>query len=428
MGKHQYTRRALSALAVAGVVAAGSMTAAHQTARAAGPVTITFWNGPDTTGTVPKLISNFNKMEKGKIKVVLQNQSSDTGTYFKTLQRGLQAGSTTPDVFAGDVIWPAQLAGQNLILPVDKYFSKSQQSKYIPGTIEDVQYKGHAYGAPWFTDFGLIYYRKDLLQKYKLPVPTTWEQLQSDAKTLLNKKAIKEGFVFQGAQYEGLVCDALEYVWGAGGYVYPPAQADKTTAQAAKGLATMRSMITSGVAPKAVTTYQELQTANDFTNGLAAFARNWPYMWASAQDPKTSKVVGKVGVTTLMHEPGQKAYSTLGGWWLGINKNSKHPDQAWQFINYLIGMQQQEYYAIHGGHAVAMVAANEADSVVKVNPWAKTVMPKLNIRPRPTSPVYNDISLQMQKDFEGVLDGSMQPSAAVKDVAAFIKTAEARFH
>jgi multiple sugar transport system substrate-binding protein len=424
--KRAFVRRLLSAAAVTGLVATGSITAAQQTARAAGPVTLIFWNGPDTTGTVPTLIKNFNAMEKGKIKVVLQTQSATTDNYFTTLQRGLHAGSTTPDVFAGDVIWPAQLAGQNLILPVDKYFSKSAQSKYIPGTIQDVQYKGHAYGAPWFTDFGMIYYRKDLLQKYHMAVPTTWEQLQSEAKTLVAKKAVKEGFVFQGAQYEGLVCDALEYIRGAGGYVYPVSQANSTQSKAAQGLQTMASMITSGASPKAVTTYQESQTNNDFVDGLAAFGRNWPYMWANAQ-AKGSKVIGKVGVTNMLHEPGQKGYSTLGGWWLGINKNSKNPDASWAFINYLIGMSAQQYWAIHGGHAVALVAANKSDTVVKALPWLPSVTANLNLVPRPTSPVYNDISLEMQKDFHGVLAGSMSAAAAIKSTDSFIQMAEARF-
>nr|MDQ2830734.1 hypothetical protein [Chloroflexota bacterium] len=72
-------RRAVAATAVAGLVVAGSTAAVgHQTAKAASGVTIHFWNGPDTTNTVPTLISNFNKMENGKIKVVLDVQSSHT--------------------------------------------------------------------------------------------------------------------------------------------------------------------------------------------------------------------------------------------------------------------------------------------------------------------------------------------------------------
>jgi multiple sugar transport system substrate-binding protein len=419
-------RRVLGILAAVGLVLAGTVTAAQHPARAASPVTLKFWNGPDRTGTVPKLIANFNKMENGKIKVVLEQQAADTGTYFKNIQRALQAGSKTPDVFAGDVIWPAQLAGANLVLPVDKYFARSDQSKYIAGTIQDLYYKGHIYGAPWFTDFGLIYYRKDLLSRYHMAVPTTWQQMQQEAVRLVKMHAVKEGFVFQGDQYEGLVCDALEYIFGAGGQIYGP-DAGKTTSQAAHGLQVMRSMITSGASPKAVTTYQEPQTDPDFDNGLAAFARNWPYMWALAQ-AKTSKVAGKVGVMNMLHDPGHTGISNLGGWWLGINKNSAHPNEAWQFIKYLTGSEQEKYYAIHGGHAVALKSANDDPSVVKANTWLPFVTKHLRILPRPTSPVYNDISLQMQKDFHAVLDGSMAPEAAVKDVEAFIQTAEARFH
>jgi len=419
-------RNVLAVATAAGIALTGSLGVARPAAQAASPVTIIFWNGPDTTGTVPTLISNFNKMEAGRIKVVLQQQSAHTDQYFVNLQRTIRAGNVTPDVFAGDVIWPAQLAGQNLILPVDKYFSTTAQKQYIPGTILDVQYGGHTYGAPWFTDFGMIYYRKDLLQQYKLPVPTSWQQMQQEAKTLVSKHAVREGFVFQGDQYEGLVCNALEYVNGAGGRIYGP-QSASTTMQAAQGLATMRSMISSGASPNAVTTYSEAETANDFSGGLAAFARNWPYMWSAVQGAG-SKVVNKVGVLPMLHEPGKPGYSTLGGWWLGINKNSKYPDQAWTFINYLTSMAQQQYYAIHGGHAVAMVAANNSASVQAVNPWLKSVAPELQILPRPTSPVYNDISLRMQQDFHGVLTGGMTPQAAVKDIESFIQVAQARFH
>jgi len=421
-----FMRRVVAATAVAGVILAGSAVPGHLTATAAGPITIKFWNGPDVTGTVPKLIANFNAMQSGKIKVVLETQAADTGQYFKNLQRALQAGSTSPDIFAGDVIWPAQLAAANLIAPIDQYFPTSVQSKYLAGTIQDVHYNGKLYGMPWFTDFGLLYYRKDLLQKYHMAVPTTWEQMQSEAKQLLAKKAVKEGFVFQGNQYEGLVCNALEYVNSAGGFLYGP-KAASTTAQAAKGLQTMASMVTSGVAPRSVTTYQESETNNDFVNGLAAFARNWPYMWANVQTSKT--VAGKVGVTNMLHSAGQSTgYGTIGGWWLGINKNSKNVGAAVEFMKYLISPAGQKIYAIQGGHAVALKATNDDPAVQKALPWLAPVSAHLAVQPRPTSPVYNDISLEMQKDFHGVLSGSMSADQAVKTIEAYVQTVEARFH
>ncbi len=163
-----FMRRAVAILAVTGLVVTGGVAIpAHQVASAAGPVTITFWNGPDTTGTVPKLIANFNSMKSGKIKVVLQTQAADTGTYFKNIQRALQAGSATPDIFAGDVIWPAQLAAANLIAPLDQYFPLRCRQISRQARSRTSTYNGKLYGMPWFTDFGLIYYRKDLLQKYQ---------------------------------------------------------------------------------------------------------------------------------------------------------------------------------------------------------------------------------------------------------------------
>ncbi len=424
-----FVRRAIAAGAVVGLVATGSLAAAgQQTAKAAGPVTLHFWMGPDTNvpNDTKQLVDEFNKANVGKIKVIYDVQSTHTDDYFNTIQRTLQNKGTNPDVFGGDVIWPAQLAGQGLLLPIDKYFPKSEQSKYLGGPIQDVQYKGQTYGAPWFTDFGLTYYRTDLLKKYNLPVPQTWQTLQSDAKTLVQKGAVKEGFVFQGNQYEGLVCNALEYVNGAGGALYPASAANSTATQAADGLAMMRGMITSGATPKAVTTYDEAATANDFTNGLAAFARNWPYMWGVAQG-KASKIAGKVGVLPLMHSPGKTAYSTLGGWNLSISKYSQHPNEAWKFISFLISPAAQKEFAITEGHTMALTSTYNDPQVRKANPWFETVIPRLQIRPRPTSPVYNAITIQMQKDFHGVLDGSIQPSAAVKDISSYITVAESRF-
>ena len=129
-----------------------------------------------------------------------------------------------------------------------------------------------------------------------------------------------------------------------------------------------------------------------------------------------------------LHEPGQAGYSTLGGWNFFINKYSAHPKEAWQFIHYMIGFDAQKTKAIMAGQGMALRAVYKDPQVLKANPWYKTVIPELRIRPRPLSPVYADISLQMQKDFHQVLDGSMTPDAAVKDIEAFIQTAEARFH
>jgi ABC-type glycerol-3-phosphate transport system substrate-binding protein len=118
----------------------------------------------------------------------------------------------------------------------------------------------------------------------------------------------------------------------------------------------------------------------------------------------------------------------LGGWNFFINARSGYPNESWQFINFMIQSFAQSYHAVHGGYVMVLRSAYSDPQVLSANPYFATVVPKLHILPRPTSPVYSDISLRMQRDFHNVLTGIMAPDAAVKDVESFVQMAEARVH
>ena len=200
----------------------------------------------------------------------------------------------------GDVIWPAQFGAHQLAVPLSNYLPASYWNQFAPGLVTGATYKGQIYGSPMFEDQGFLYYRKDLLAKEHLPVPTTWEQLESEAETLQKAGLVKYGFVFQGASYEGLTCNYMEYLTDAGGTVTNASytSADLNSAASIKAVTFMRSLITTGVSPAAVTTIQEPQAMSTFASGSAAFLRNWDYAYADSQVPGTP-TVGKVGVAPL---------------------------------------------------------------------------------------------------------------------------------
>ena len=83
--------------------------------------------------------------------------------------------------------------------------------------------EGAVYGVPWFTDAGMLYYRKDLLEEsgFSKP-PETWDELKEQARKVQRDSGTQYGFVFQGADYEGGVVNGLEYVWISGGDVLDP--------------------------------------------------------------------------------------------------------------------------------------------------------------------------------------------------------------
>ena len=223
-------------------------------------------NSHGDTRTV--LISAFNKVYPN-IHVALVSAPTNTDTNRATLATEISGGSSTPDVFMGDVIWPAQFGAHQLAVPLSDYLPASYLAQFAPGLVAGASYKGKVYGSPLFEDQGFMYYRKDLLAKEGLSPPTTWEQLESDAQKLQKAGLVKYGFVWQGASYEGLTCNFMEYLASAGGTATNSAYTTATldSPAAIKAVTFMRSLITSGVTPAAITTFQEPQAMATFQTG-----------------------------------------------------------------------------------------------------------------------------------------------------------------
>src|ERR671910_810783 len=205
----------MSGAGLAGAALLGSTACGGGGGSESGELIISF--GPDDTGTLPKLIKEFNQSGKG-FKVKQRVMPSDTGQYFDKLKTEFQAGGGDIDVMGGDVIWPIQFAAQGWLLDLSDSFPKSEQQEYLPAPLQADTYEGKVYGIPWFIDAGMIYYRKDLLEQagFSGP-PKTWDELKEMALKTKQDAGTTNGFVFQGSNYEGGVCDACEFIWTHGG-------------------------------------------------------------------------------------------------------------------------------------------------------------------------------------------------------------------
>ncbi|WP_417561724.1 ABC transporter substrate-binding protein [Microbacterium sp.] len=389
--------------------------------------TITWWASPITTsGTDPRtvLISAFEKAYPN-IKVNLVSAPNDTDTNRATLTTQISGGGG-PDVYMGDVIWPAQFGAHQLAVPLSKYLPKSYWDMFAQGLVQGATYKNQVYGAPFFEDQGFLYYRKDLLQKYNLPVPTTWEQLVTDAKKVQAAGAVKDGYVFQGANYEGATCNFMEFLADAGGTVLNSDQTKSTldSAAADKALAFEQSLVTSGVSPQAESTYQETQSMNAFAAGDALFLRNWDYAYGQSQ-ASGSKVVGKVGVAPMPTFSGQPTpgYSNIGGWNLYINPHSKNIAADVTFIKWMTGNDAQTTLATQFSEIPTNATVRSSADVKKANP-VLAIVSETKLVPRPAqTPDYPQVSKAIYTAVNGVLAGSAQPKAAITKASADIDSA-----
>ena len=390
--------------------------------------TIAWWASPiNTSGKDVRqvLISDF-EAKYPNIKVTLTSAPTNTDTNRATLATTISGGSTTPDVFMGDVIWPAQFGAHELAVPLSNYLPASYWNQFAPGLVTGASYKGQVYGSPMFEDQGFLYYRKDLLAKEHLAVPTTWEQLESEAEQLQKAGLVKYGFVWEGASYEGLTCNYMEYLTDAGGTVTNASytSADLNSAASIKAVTFMRSLVTTGVSPSAVTTFQEPQAMSTFASGQAAFLRNWDYAYADSQVPGTP-TVGKVGVAPLPTFAGEPypGYSNIGGWNLYINPHSKNIAADLTFIKWMASTQAQDVLSVQYSEIPTVQSVRTSPQVLAENPVLATV-PKTRLVPRPAgTPNYPQLSTAIYQNVNSALAGSSSPSAAMGAAQSAAQTA-----
>lgn len=405
---------------VAGCSSSGSTTAAGTAPSASGQAkgTITWYAnqfGPTSTDVRKTLIAAFEKADPG-ITVNLEQAPSDTDAFRSSLETQIAGGSSSFDVYNGDVTWPAQFGKAGLAQPLGSYIPDSFWSQFSPGLVSSLTYQGKVMAVPIFTDNAFLFYRKDLLAKAHLPVPTTWQQLESDAETLQKDHLVKYGFAAQFDAYEGLTCDWTEFAADAGAASVNPAGTESTidSPQAVQALDYMRGLITSGVAPSATTTFQEQQSESLFTSGQVAFLRNWTYAYADSNG-SGSKVAGDVGITNLPTFAGQSGpgYSVTGGWNLYLNPHSKDTPAAVAFMKWMGGTQAQTIIAEQGGEIPTVASVLHDPAVQASNPaFPIAAKNKLNARPSFVAG-YSKVSEAIYTNVNAALTGSVSPQSAL---------------
>ncbi len=378
-----------------------------------------FAMGTDTSGTLPNLIDEFNKQSKG-FKVTYREMPTASDQYFDKLRTQFQAGGGDIDVMGSDVIWPAQFAANGWILDVTDRFTKSEQSQFLSGPLQSLMYQGKLYGVPWFTDAGMLYYRSDLLEKsgYSAP-PQTWDELSEMGMKTAKDQGIENAFIFQGDQYEGGVCNGLEYIWTHGGDILDPNNSNKViidSPEAIDGLTTEQDLVKNGVAPQTVATTQETTTDPAFLGNKAVFARNWPYMYALAGTKDYPDVKPEqIGVAPLPVAPGNGLVSCLGGWNMLINAQTDMPDEAWEFVTWMTSEHAQKERALDASLLPTRPALYKDKEIRDTLPVVVQGEEALkHARSRPVSPYYSDMSLEMQEQFNSVVKGDTSPADAVK--------------
>ena len=327
------------------------------------------------------------------------------------------AGGNGYDVVLFDAIWPAEFSRFDLLQDVSSRIAADEREKIFPGAMNTVVYQGKTLGMPWILDTKYLYYNKAMLDKAGIKTPpASWQQVMDDAKVLKDKGIVKYPLVWSWSQAEALVCDYTTLVSGFGGSFYQNGKLDFSTPASLKAVTLMKTSLDQGLSNPASREYLEEDVRKAFSNGDAAFALNWTYMYNMANDPKQSKVAGDVGIVPAPGDTPDKPGAVNGSMGLGIAKASQHPEEAWQYIHYLPSQPVQDKYAklslpVWKASYQDPAVAKDQESLIAAADKSLNVMLS-----RPETADYSRLSNTLQQQLQSVLQGKATPDVALKAV------------
>jgi multiple sugar transport system substrate-binding protein len=383
---------------------------------------IEYWQGKDTSGNLPKLIKAFNDSHPNG-KVTLHELPDAADQQRQQMIQNTQIKNPKMAVVSMDVVWTAEFAAKGY---AEALPPEADTTGLLKPAVDAATYFGKLYGMPTTTDGGLLYYRKDLLDKYQLQPPTSFDEMKAACdKITAGEKDSKLGcFAGQYNKYEGLTVNFDEAVHGAGGAIVgDDGKPNVATPEATKGLQTLTDWFKDGHIPKAAITWQEEQGRQAFQKGELIFHRNWGYVYNLANKTDgSSEVAGKFDVAPLPGITGP-GVSSLGGHSLAIAKNAENKGTALDFLKFMASKETQKSNTLATSQSPTLEELYSDPDVLKKLAFMPIQLKSVQTaKPRPKAVEYGDVTLAIQDAAYGALQGQTQPDAALQALQAKLQT------
>lgn len=320
------------------------------------------WFGPE-----------WSKLTGAKIQIV----EHPFGSLFEKFMTSFITGTAAYDVIIFPSDWSGDIMGGGHLRPLTDYIKTNPDwSDILPLYRERIAaWGGTVYALPLDGDNHILYYRKDILSDpeykekfkkkhgYDLAPPETWDQYHDIAEFFNGWDWNRDGKVEYGT-VESMGRNGQSYWWfftrsaayscfpGQVGSLFFDTDTMKPTVNDpghVKGLEDYVKIVKCG--PPGMINYQVGDVRADFPAGKAVLAIDWGDIGPMSEDPKTSKVKGKVGYAILpgsrrvwnrqtgqwvtFDKPSHAPFIAFGGWIGGVTKTCKNPDAAYDFLRYL---------------------------------------------------------------------------------------------
>ncbi|MBK6293156.1 MAG: ABC transporter substrate-binding protein [Rhodoferax sp.] len=367
-----------------------------------------------------KLFDEYQKANPS-VKISIETGGATSELQRQYLSTVLNAKDSAIDVYLIDIVNPAQYMGAGWLEPLDSYVGGAAAMKpYLPVYAQSNVVGGKVAALPAFADAMFMYYRKDLLDKYGIQQPKTWDELAAAAKRIQDgeKNPNLQGLSIQGAPIEGAVCTFLLPYWSMGKAFNDAAgklTLDKEAA--AKGMQLWLKLVDQGVMKKNIAEVTTPATVNEFKAGQVAFAINWGFAWDRFNDDPDSQVKGKVGVMPLPAVEGGKSATCVGGWQWAVSAFSKNKAESAKLVQFMASAPASKFLAVQGSLLPTFQSVYSEADVVKQVPWFKDAAAVVVAgQARPMSARYGEVSDAIRTTTSAILARTKTPTEGVAEI------------
>ncbi|HEY0827486.1 MAG TPA: sugar ABC transporter substrate-binding protein [Bacilli bacterium] len=384
-------------------------------------VEITFWRHDYDVeaNSIKTMIASFEeKYPHIKVKMELI-----PGDQYETKIRTSLAANTPPDIMALDGPTLASYAHHGAVLPLDDFMAMDGNKDDIaPPVIESLTYNGKMYAAPNNDSSLAMFYNKKMFEAKGITPPSkdpneawTWEQVLDAAKKLNDPANGVYGWnpnPWGFAGHEGVPYADMTFLWQAGAEILSP---DGSTSkgyldspEAKKALEFFGSLYNiEKVAPKEL-------PPDAFPNGKVAIHIDGPWsLGGMAANFPNFKLGVDFDIAPLWK--GAKQVTPNGSWNMAITAASKHPKEAWLFLNWITGIEGSKQWYKDTKNLPARLST--ASAFPELGEYPMNIFVEQSAKfahPRPVTAAYPAVSTAVRQLFEEVGLGGKNVDESLK--------------
>jgi multiple sugar transport system substrate-binding protein len=358
-----------------------------------------------------ELVREFNRSHPG-IRLSVTRGPLETEAVSDLAVSSLLLGGSPYDLLLMDVTWTPKYAAAGWLEPLEGWLGDDALADLAPGAELGNAFADHLWRFPLVADMGLLYWRTDLMDA----PPRTPEELERISLRLQRQGRVRWGYVWQGRQYEGLSCVFVEMLHGFGGAWLEQNRPALDSEAAIAATRWLRALVREGITPPGVANMAEPEALQLFAAGDAAFMRNWPYAWAELNKPG-APLAGRVGITTMVHQPGLPPAATQGSWGLSLLAGSRHKAAAIEALRHLTSPGAQRQLNRRWGYTPTRLSVFEDPELIAASPALPELRQALAAAVvRPLTPIYAQLSDLLYRELNTVISGAGKPAEAMAEL------------